>query len=233
MPQPTDSPLDKSSQLISRLSRLLPSSFTFNRKFFIEKSSQLTSRLSTLVPTPLAQRRKVFYDSPGMLEQSQHWGGLVIWTIAAGTTASLFWAFFGRVDQTVIAGGTLQPLSGKMIVSSPVGGIVSELRVNEGEMVTKDQVLVVVESEGTKARLQSTDKQLAMLRYENQLFNLLLDQSGRFDMNSLPEAPALIRLDDRTRSVQLTVQETSARLALLRTRLASQQAYFNQQESVS
>ena len=223
MPQPTDSPLDKSSNLTSRLSRLLPSSFTFNRKFFLEKSSQLTSRLSTLVPTPLAQRRKVFYDSPGMLEQSQHWGGLVIWTIAAGTTASLFWAFFGRVDQTVIAGGTLQPLSGKMIVSSPVGGIVRELRVTEGEMVTNGQVLVVVESEGTKARLQSTDKQLAMLRYENQLFNLLLDQSGRFDMNSLPEAPALIRLDDRTRSVQLTVQETSARLALLRTRLASQQ----------
>ena len=223
MPQPTDPSPNKSSQLTSRLSRLLPASFAFNRKFLLEKSSQLTSRFSTLVPSSLAQPRKVFYDSPGMLEQSQHWGGLVIWTIAAGTTASLFWAFFGRVDQTVIAGGTLQPLSGKMIVSSPVGGIVSELRVTEGEMVTKDQVLVVVESDGTKARLQSTDKQLAMLRYENQLFNLLLDQSGRFDMNSLPEAPALIRLDDRTRSVQLTVQETSARLALLRTRLASQQ----------
>ena len=223
MPQPTDPSPNKSSQLTSRLSRLLPASFAFNRKFLLEKSSQLTSRFSTLVPSSLAQPRKVFYDSPGMLEQSQHWGGLVIWTIAAGTTASLFWAFFGRVDQTVIAGGTLQPLSGKMIVSSPVGGIVSELRVTEGEMVTKDQVLVVVESDGTKARLQSTDKQLAMLRYENQLFNLLLDQSGRFDLNSLPEPPALIRLDDRTRSVQLTVQETSARLALLRTRLASQQ----------
>ena len=50
----------------------------------------MTSRFSTLVPSSLAQPRKVFYDSPGMLEQSQHWGGLVIWTIAAGTTASLF-----------------------------------------------------------------------------------------------------------------------------------------------
>ena len=33
----------------------------------------------------------------------------------------------------------------------------------------------------------------------------------------------MIRSEDRTRSVQLTVQETSARLALLKTRLASQQ----------
>ena len=147
----------------------------------------------------------------------------MIWTIAAGTTASLFWAFLGRVDQTVTAGGTLQPISGKMIVSSPSGGIVRELFVSDGEMVAKGDELMVVESEATKARLQATEKQLALFRYENQLFNLLLDQSGRFDLNELPEAPALIRSEDRTRSVQLTVQETSARLALLRTRLASQQ----------
>ena len=79
---------------------------------------------------------------------------------------------------------------------------------------------MVVESEGTKARLLATEKQLALFRYENQLFNLLLDHSGRFDKY---RPPSLIRSEDRTRSVQLSVQETSARSALLRTRLASQQ----------
>ena len=133
------------------------------------KLSNLSSGLSRFIPASFKSRRKVFFDSPGFLEQSQHWGGLVIWTIAAGTTASLFWAFFGRVDQTVLATGTLQPLSGKMIVSSPAGGIVRELFVSDGEMVMKGDSLMVVESEGTKARLQSTQKQLAMFRYENQL----------------------------------------------------------------
>ena len=189
----------------------------------LEKSSAPLFGLNRFIPASLRTRRKVFFDSPGFLEQSQHWGGLVIWTIAAGTTASLFWAFFGRVDQTVTAGGTLQPVSGKMIVSSPAGGIVRELFVNDGDLVAKGEILMVVESEGTKANLLSTEKQLALLRYENQLFNLLLDQSGLFDLNNLPEPPVLIRSEDRTRSVQLTVQETSARLALLRTRLASQQ----------
>ena len=168
-------------------------------------------------------RRKVFFDAPGLLEQSQHWGELVIWTIAAGTTAGLLWAFLGRVDQTVVANGTLQPLGGKMTVSSPAGGIVRELFVSDGDLVVKGDVLMVVESEGTKARLEATQKQLAMYKYENQLFNLLLDQSGRFELNALPEPPELIRSEDRTRSVQLTVQETSARIALLKTRLASQQ----------
>ena len=188
----------------------------------LAKFSSQFSGLKRFIPASLPLRRKVFFDSPGFLEQSQHWGGLVIWTIAVGTTASLFWAFFGRVDHTVVANGTLQPLTGKRSVSSPSGGIVRDLFVSEGEMVTEGDLLMVVESEGTKARLQSTEKQLALLRYENQLFNLLLDQSGKFDLNSLPEPPVLIRSEDRTRSVQLTVQETAARLGLLQTRLASQ-----------
>ena len=187
------------------------------------KALNAASALTRFIKESLPSRRKVFFDSPGLLEQSQHWGGLVIWTIAAGTSAGLLWAFLGRVDQTVIANGTLQPLEGKMIVSSPAGGIVRELFVSEGEMVVKGDVLMAVESEGTKARLLSTQIQLALVHYENQLFNLLLDQEGQFDLNFLPDPPVLISSEDRTRSVQLTVQETSARLALLRTRLASQQ----------
>ena len=178
----------------------------------LEESSKPASGLIRFIPSSLRPRRKVFFDSPGLLEQSQHWGGLVIWTIAVGTTTGLMWAFLGRVDQTVQATGTLEPISGKMIVSSPSGGIVRELFVSDGEIVTEGETLMVVESEGTIARLQSTQKQLALVRYENQLFNLLLDQSGQFDINTLPEPPLLIRSEDRTRSVRLTVQETSARM---------------------
>jgi hemolysin D len=189
----------------------------------LDRPAKPSSELELAQPQRLTSRRKVFFDSPGLLEQSQHWGGLVIWTIAAGTTAGLFWAFFGRVDQTVLASGTLQPVSGKITVSSPSGGIVRKLFVSDGDLVKQGEPLMVFESEGTKARLDSTEKQLVLYRYENKLFNLLLDQQGLFNLNDLPEPPALIRSEDRTRSVQLTVQETAARLGLLRTRLASQQ----------
>ena len=107
-------------------------------EFRITKFKNSVPNLGRLIKSSLVLRRKVFFDSPGLLEQSQHWGGLVIWTIAAGTTASLLWAFFGRVDQTVLASVTLQPLSGKLIVCSPAGGIVRELYVSDGEMVPRE-----------------------------------------------------------------------------------------------
>jgi HlyD family secretion protein len=103
----------------------------------LDRLDNPSSDLDLAPPERPSSRQKVFFDSPGLLEQSQHWGGLVIWTIAAGTTASLFWAFLGRVDQTVLASGTLQPVSGKVTVNSPSGGIVRELFVQDGDLVTQ------------------------------------------------------------------------------------------------
>ena len=118
----------------------------------MKKSSKIgVFRANSIRSCQVSRAEKFFLIHPVFLEQSQHWGGLVIWTIAAGTTASLLWAFFGRVDQTVTAGGTLQPISGKMIVSSPSGGIVRELFVSDGEMVAKGEALMVVESEGNES----------------------------------------------------------------------------------
>ena len=165
--------------------------------------------------------QKVFFDTPGLLDQSQHWGGLVIWTIAAGTSAALIWAFLGRVDQTVSATGTLEPVLGKVVVKSPSGGIVRNIWVNEGELVPLSHQLVRIENLGTKAQLDASKRQLALLSYENDLLNLLIDLQGQLP-NSLPLPAMLIAKEDRVRSVQLTVQQTGSQLRQLRSRLSSQ-----------
>jgi hemolysin D len=178
----------------------------------------ISARLASVNPF----RPKTYYDSPGLLEQSSHWGALVIWTIAAGTTAGLLWAFWGKVDQTVSATGVLEPLTGKVQVKSPSGGIVRRLWVSEGQFVQQGTPLLVVENQGLRARLLAVNKQLALLRYENQLYNILLDGSGRFDINSLPDPPPAIATEEKTRSVRLTVQQTAAQLRQLQARLESQ-----------
>jgi len=156
-----------------------------------------------------------------MLEQSQHWGGLVIWTIAAGTTAALFWAFLGKVDQTVSATGSLEPTLGKVDVRTTTGGIVRRLWVREGQRVRVGDPLAAVENLGLKARLDSTSRQLALLRYENSLYNRLIDGKGSLPV-VLPAPPPSIANEDRVRSVQLTVRQTASQLRQLQARVDSQ-----------
>ena len=103
-----------------------------NKTSIISRFQQTIKPLNRLLPL---KSSKVYYDSPGMLDQSSHWGSLVIWTIACGTSAALIWAFIGRVDQTVSASGTLEPISGKVDVKSPSGGIVKDLYVAEGQLL--------------------------------------------------------------------------------------------------
>ena len=181
--------------------------------------------LRRLIPARLRSaepvRQKTFFDSPGLLEQSHHWGGLVIWTIAAGTTAGLLWAFLGKVDQTVSASGTLVPIEGEMTIKSPSGGIVRQLWVKDGQMITAGAPLLRVENDGLRAQLLTAQKQLALLRYENTLYNLLLDSPAGFRGTVMPAPPALIAGDERTRSIQLTVQQTAAQLRQLQARLSS------------
>ena len=185
-------------------------------------ASEGTSIVRRLVNSVIQRpNRKVFFDSPGMLDQSQHWGGLVIWTIAAGTTAALTWAFIGKVDQTVSATGTLEPLLGKVEVKSPSGGIVRDIWVKEGELVETGDRLATVENLGLKAQLDNITRQISLLSYENQLLNLLIDGQG-FLPNSLLPPPATIANEDRIRSIQLSVQQTGAQLRQLRTRRTSQ-----------
>ena len=219
MPQLPDSDSSSESALTSKKNSL--SADQLSEQEGLEKSKRV-ALLARILPIKRDRRKSVFYDSPGLLEQAHHWGGLVIWTIAVGTTAAVVWGFIGKVDQTVGAIGTLEPATGKVAVKTPTGGIVRQLFVKEGEKVSLGEPLMVVQNEGTEAQLAATRKQLAIYRYENQLYNLLLDQQGSYASTELPAPPELIADEDKTRSLQLTVQETASRLRQLRERLASE-----------
>lgn len=190
----------------------------------------IRQRFRRLLPVRTVQR--TYYDSPGMLEQGQHWGSLVVWTIAFGTTAALFWAFIGKVDQTVTATGRLEPTLGKVDIRSTTGGIVKRLWVKEGQRVRAGDRLAEVENLGLRAKLENNRRQLALLRYENSLYNLLIDGSGNLPA-ALPPPPLEIAGEHRVRSVQLTVRQTASQLRQLQARVASQAETLNLKQSLA
>lgn len=190
------------------------------------------TKFNALFKPKSTSQKKVFYDSPGMLDQSQHWGALVIWTIAVGTSSALIWAFIGKVDQTVNAIGTLEPISSKVLVESPSGGVVKNVYVSDGQAVSKGDQLAVIENLGLKARLTAVKRQIALLNYENTLLNLLIDGNGILPI-TLPSPPAIIIDEDRVRSVRLSVIESSSQLRQLRNRRKSQHETLKLKQEIS
>jgi HlyD family secretion protein len=104
--------------------------------------------------------------------------------------------------------------------------------VREGQWVKPGERLVEIENLGLQARLATTARQLALLRYENGLFNQLIDNGGRLPA-LLPPPPANIAKEERVRSVQLTVQQLSSQLRQLQERVSSQQQTLKLKQSLA
>lgn len=70
---------------------------------------------------------------------------LIIWTLVALAVCFLTWAFFAELDQVTTGMGKVIPSSQVQIIQSLDGGIMQELYVQEGMIVTKGQALVRID----------------------------------------------------------------------------------------
>jgi adhesin transport system membrane fusion protein len=73
------------------------------------------------------------------------------------------WAAWFDIDQIVRAQGQIVPQEKTQIIQAADGGVITELRVSEGEIVTKGQVLAVLESDRARAGVDEISNRIAGL----------------------------------------------------------------------
>lgn len=92
------------------------------------------------------------------LTPSQHWNRLIIWTLVGVSSFGIVWSLFARIDETVTSTGKLEPQGSTVDVKAPLGGVIKEVLVRDGEMVQKGQVLVEMDTTAARARLLALKK---------------------------------------------------------------------------
>lgn len=71
------------------------------------------------------------------------------------------WAASFEIDQIVRAQGQIIPQEKTQVIQAADGGVIKELRVNEGETVIKGQVLAVLESDRARAGVEEISNRIA------------------------------------------------------------------------
>lgn len=66
---------------------------------------------------------------------------LIIWLCSAALVIFLVWAHFAILDEVTVGTGKVTPSSRAQVIESLDGGIVKELNVHEGDIVSKGQIL--------------------------------------------------------------------------------------------
>lgn len=106
------------------------------------------------------------FEQPVILRQSPTWTKLIVGAIMAVVTASAAWACFAKVDENVGAPGKLEPKGVVQVVQAPVGGVVEEILVEEGEQVEQGQVLATLDETATEAQVESNEEIIKRLQAE-------------------------------------------------------------------
>jgi hemolysin D len=130
------------------------------------------------------QRDRMFAISDSedvVLQQSRFWARGITWALMGVTAFALGWLALAKTEEIVTAPGKLEPLGVVKEIRMPVGGVVDEILVKEGEQVEKGQVLLKLDTEATKDRQQSL---LSSIDFKTQQLGLKVEELRRYlDVN--------------------------------------------------
>ena len=93
-----------------------------------------------------------------VLQQSQVWVKAVTWGLIGSTIFGIGWLGIARTEEVIVAKGKLEPVGNVKEVRIPAGAVVEQILVKNGDLVSKDQVLIRLDEEGTAEQLKSLEQ---------------------------------------------------------------------------
>ena len=120
----------------------------------LSKSGQLFRRAQN----ELEQRVQQSHHDGELLQQSRFWARAITWSLIGTTAFGVGWLALARTEEIVVAPGKLEPIGGVQDIRLPVGGVVEQVLIKNGQRVKQGEVLLRLDTEATADRQQSLTK---------------------------------------------------------------------------
>ncbi len=132
-----------------------------------------------------------------LLKQSPFWAKSITWTLIGGTTFGVVWLSLAKTEEIIISQGKLEPLSKVVDVQMPVGGIIDQLKVEDGQLVKKGDLLIVLDTDITEKRVENGKKLLDMNNEILSNLKLLLDEGAISKLQYFDQIAKINELETR------------------------------------
>ena len=94
------------------------------------------------------------------LKQSNFFIRSLTWGLISTTGLTITWLAFAYTEEIVIVKGKLEPIGDVKIINIPSGGVVKDILVKNGEEVSKDQILLILDNEILEENVNSLENQI-------------------------------------------------------------------------
>jgi len=150
------------------------------------KSSNPSQLLTVSNKSEITTAQLEPFDQPVILRQPRFWSRAIAWALMGISTAVVVWASVAQIDEAVPAQGKLEPEGTVTEVQAPVGGVIKEVLVKDGQKVKKGEILVRLDSEAANAQLASLSKVQTALTEENNFYRSVLQGIPYSGATALP-----------------------------------------------
>ena len=103
------------------------------------------------------------------LRQSNFFIRSLTWGLISTSGLTISWLAFAYTEEIVIVKGKLEPIGDVKIINIPSGGVVKNILVKNGEEVSKDQILLVLDNEILKENVNSLENQIKQKKSQLEL----------------------------------------------------------------
>jgi HlyD family secretion protein len=110
------------------------------------------------------------------LQQSRFLVRMIIWLLLGTTGAGIAWLALAKTDEVVVAPGKLEPVGDVKTVQMPVGGVLDQILVKDGQRVKQGQILLRLDNEATVDRERSIREGIAAKQQQLRLKQLELQR---------------------------------------------------------
>jgi hemolysin D len=130
------------------------------------------------------------FEQSVVFQQSRIWSRGIIWTILGITTGLSGWACFAPLEEAVPISGKLEPIDKVKDVQVPIGGVVKQVFIKDGDKVVAGQKLLSLESTVAQTTLNSLQNNLNSMTAETRFYRSLFRQGvGTVSPQALAQLP--------------------------------------------
>ncbi|WP_242062424.1 HlyD family efflux transporter periplasmic adaptor subunit, partial [Nostoc punctiforme] len=158
-----------------------------------DDSTDVNSLPPSLSPS-LPPRKVPKFDQPVILKQSRTWSRAILWGLMLATAGTIIWASIAKIEEAVSATGKLEPSGATKEVQAPVGGVVKEIFIQDGQTVKAGERLLSLDNTTAKAQLDSLLKIRTSLIQENHFYQSQLKGINALDISTLKISSQMIDL---------------------------------------
>lgn len=110
---------------------------------------------------------------------------LLVWVMLACVVTFFIWAYFAVLDEVIRGSGKVIPSSQIQVVQNLEGGIVKQINVAEGDLVTRGQVLLTIDDTRFDSSLQ--ESRLRTLSLKAKAIRLRAEAEGKSELPAFPD----------------------------------------------